>query len=336
MAGQDGGGSGSGRFYPRDAVASGGGLPWSVRACGVPGGVWLLTDRWQARAPLPEVVAAAVDGGVRTVLLREKDLPAADRRALARALRVVLAPVGGCLLVAGADPLGADGCHLPADADPDVRQGADPDTHERADHDADRDPYGRCDAIPSRDAGRDAHPDREPSLRPDGHPDRGADGAARARRADGDDRGTLRGWSWHGAGAVPPAVDYVTLSPVYASRSKPGYGPALGLARFAAAAAGLRRAAAPVPVVALGGVATPAQVVDCLAAGAHAVAVLGAFMRSADPAATAATLVRAARRPPAPPWTPPPARPAPARAAPPRAIPAARTAAGPTRDRGPR
>ncbi|HEX5740899.1 MAG TPA: thiamine phosphate synthase [Pilimelia sp.] len=252
---------------------------------GVPGGVWLVTDRRQARLPLPQVVAAAVDGGVRTVLLREKDLPVAERRALARALRGVLAPVGGCLLVAGPDPLGGDGCHLPA------------------------------------------HPDAAPKPDAAAEPDPVA--AACAGRAGGG----LRGWSWHGEGEVPATVDYVTLSPVYASRSKPGYGPALGPARLARAAAGLRRATPPVPVVALGGIATPAQVVDCLAAGAHAVAALGALMRADDPAAAAATLVRAARRPPVPRWDAPPARPAPPPAPPARPP---RAAAGTGRVRGSR
>ena len=43
------------------------------------GPLLVLTDRAQCRRPLPEVVAAAVDGGARTVVLREKDLPAAER-----------------------------------------------------------------------------------------------------------------------------------------------------------------------------------------------------------------------------------------------------------------
>lgn len=70
--------------------------------------------------PLAAVVAAAVAGGARAVVLREKHLPRAERRDLALAVAAVLAPVGGVLLVAsdaalGADPaVGAAGVHLAA------------------------------------------------------------------------------------------------------------------------------------------------------------------------------------------------------------------------------
>jgi thiamine-phosphate diphosphorylase len=76
--------------------------------------VLVLTDRTQARAPLVKVVAAAVDGGARSVMLREKDLPRPERAELAEALRALLAPVGGRLIVAGPDPLGGNAVHLAA------------------------------------------------------------------------------------------------------------------------------------------------------------------------------------------------------------------------------
>jgi thiamine-phosphate pyrophosphorylase len=79
--------------------------------------VLVLTDRKQARAPLAQVVAAAVEGGARSVVLREKDLPRAERVELAEALRAILEPVSGRLIVAGPDPLGGDAVHLAA-ADP--------------------------------------------------------------------------------------------------------------------------------------------------------------------------------------------------------------------------
>lgn len=81
------------------------------------------------------------------------------------------------------------------------------------------------------------------------------------------------------AGAVADGLDYVTVSPVVATPSKPGYGPALGLDALATLAGG----AAPVPVLALGGM-TPATTRQVLAAGAHGVAVMGAVMGAADPA----------------------------------------------------
>ena len=102
---------------------------------------------------------------------------------------------------------------------------------------------------------------------------------------------------WHGrschdpeevARAVARGAAYVTISPVAASASKPGYGPALG-------AAGLREAvaaAAGVPVFALGGV-TVANARDWRAAGAHGVAVMGAVMRADDPGAVVRGLLEA-------------------------------------------
>jgi thiamine-phosphate pyrophosphorylase len=85
--------------------------------------------------------------------------------------------------------------------------------------------------------------------------------------------------------AVADGAAYLTVSPVLTSRSKPGYGPALGKA-------GLRRlaAAAEVPVFALGGV-TPGDVAGLRAAGAHGVAVMGAVMRASDPAAVVAQIL---------------------------------------------
>ncbi|MCZ7378379.1 thiamine phosphate synthase [Micromonospora sp. WMMC250] len=79
-----------------------------------PDGVVVLTDRLIARDRLDRVVAGAVAGGVRWVVLREKDLPRAERAALAADLRAILADVGGTLVVAGPDPLGGDAVHLPA------------------------------------------------------------------------------------------------------------------------------------------------------------------------------------------------------------------------------
>ena len=46
----------------------------------------LVTDRHQARAPLAEVVSAALAAGCRWVSVRKKDLPADDQIALARML----------------------------------------------------------------------------------------------------------------------------------------------------------------------------------------------------------------------------------------------------------
>jgi thiamine-phosphate pyrophosphorylase len=83
-------------------------------------------------------------------------------------------------------------------------------------------------------------------------------------------------------------LEYVTASPVYASASKPGYGPPLGLPT-------LRDwcLASAVPVLALGGVDSPERAAACVRAGAAGVAVMGTVMRAADPAAVVRDLVEA-------------------------------------------
>jgi thiamine-phosphate pyrophosphorylase len=110
-------------------------------------------------------------------------------------------------------------------------------------------------------------------------------GAARAKLGTA----ALIGFSAHDLdeveGAAAAGADYATLSPVFASPSKPGYGPALGPVALgeAAAAVGL-------PLLALGGV-TAERARDCLAAGAAGVAVMGEVMGAEDPATAVRTLV---------------------------------------------
>ena len=81
-------------------------------------------------------------------------------------------------------------------------------------------------------------------------------------------------------------LDYVTLSPVFASDSKPHYGPTLELERLETAATYTA-----VPVIALGGI-NPGRVPGCLKAGAAGVAVMGGVMRANDPATVVADLIR--------------------------------------------
>ncbi|RZU33886.1 thiamine phosphate synthase [Blastococcus saxobsidens] len=187
----------------------------------------VVTDRTQCARPLVQVVAAAVASGARAVLFRDKDLPPAERSALATDLRSVLEPVGGLLVHGGAT-------------------GAPPGTPV---HLAAAEPF--------------------PAARP-----------------------PLVGRSCHSATELAAAAregcDWVTLSPVFPTASKPGYGPALGLDGVAELAVG-----AP-PVLALGGV-RPDDVAGCLAAGAHGVAVMGPVMR--DPALVAEYLAAAAGGP---------------------------------------
>jgi thiamine-phosphate pyrophosphorylase len=89
------------------------------------------------------------------------------------------------------------------------------------------------------------------------------------------------------AALIATGADYVTISPVFLTDSKPGYGPALGLGGLAAAVS-----AAKGPVIALAGI-TPANAAACIEAGAAGVAVMGEIMRSADPEGTVRKLLEA-------------------------------------------
>ena len=89
------------------------------------------------------------------------------------------------------------------------------------------------------------------------------------------------------AAQLAAGADYVTLSPIFLSASKPGYGPAVGLDALAAAAR-----LSPGPVIALGGI-DAANAAACLAAGARGIAVMGGIMRAADPEETVRHLLAA-------------------------------------------
>ena len=186
-----------------------------------PPGLLVLTDRTQTGGrPLPDVVRAAVAGGARAVVLREKDLRRPFRAELASTLATMLHPVDGILLVASGPDHG-DGVHLAA---------TDPFPHP---------------APPV--VGRSCH--RAAELRD----------------------------------AATEGCTYATLSPIFPSASKPGYGPPLGPGALQDA---------PLPVLALGGV-TASNAGDCLAAGAAGVAVMGEIMRAEDPAQVVAALLDA-------------------------------------------
>jgi thiamine-phosphate pyrophosphorylase len=88
------------------------------------------------------------------------------------------------------------------------------------------------------------------------------------------------------ARAAAAGADYVTLSPIYATASKPGYGPALGPDGLAAARE------SDLPVVALGGIDAE-RVAECRAAGAAGIALMGGLMRADDPAGVTGVLLKA-------------------------------------------
>ena len=104
--------------------------------------------------------------------------------------------------------------------------------------------------------------------------------AAVARRLLG--AGALIGVSTHAPGEVPADADLAFFGPVWATPSKTG---AQGAARLAQAVR-----AAPVPVLAIGGV-TAARVPELRAAGAAGAAVIRAILAAPDPAAATRALL---------------------------------------------
>ncbi len=101
-------------------------------------------------------------------------------------------------------------------------------------------------------------------------------GAARQRLGPG----ALVGVSAHSfddvAAAAAAGANYVTLSPIFLTSSKPGYGPALGVAAIG------RAADLGISIIALGGVTTD-LLRPCIDAGAAGIAVMGEIMRSDEP-----------------------------------------------------
>lgn len=176
---------------------------------------------------------SALEGGVRLVQFREKDLPAPERLVLGREVMALAGVFGARVIVNGdsalADELGAAGVHL----------------------------------------GKSTAPV----------------GEVRAAY-----RGLI-GYSAHSGGEAAEAfaagADFVTLSPVFPPTSKAASGPCLGLAgfRFDVQACGG-------PVYALGGV-SPDNAAACIEAGAYGVALIGAILSAADPARTAADILKA-------------------------------------------
>ena len=228
----------------------------------------VLTDRTQVPAgrSLVDQVQGCIDGGARAVVLREKDLPRGERRALAEPIKVALDAVDGLLNVASdrylASDVAAAGCHVGADAAKYWR-GKDP---------ASTPPPGATERRRLRTAWKSAR------------------------------RGFTWGQSCHRDDDLSDVTDsvpnYISISPIFASTSKPGYGPAIGtdgLADYLRAWHDRVWGAFPeeaTPLVyALGGIETPELAARCIAAGADGVAVMGALMRADDPvAATAAFL----------------------------------------------
>jgi thiamine-phosphate pyrophosphorylase len=85
-------------------------------------------------------------------------------------------------------------------------------------------------------------------------------------------------------------ADYITLSPIYESISKPGYRQGLGLHELKKVVEKVS-----IPVIALGGVC-PGRARPCICHGARGVAVMGAVIQSTDPYRVVKTLVEETSR----------------------------------------
>lgn len=218
----------------------------------LPSRLLVVTDRHGSLRPLAETVRAVLEGGARWIWFRDRDMEPAARHDMAAALLAIAREAGARLSVGGdaalAAAVGADGAHLGGTADPAFRP----------------------DGSPGSDPERPASAVAVPAL---------LARVTAVRRLLGDAH--LVGLSAHSLAECRAAAranaDYATLSPVFATASKPGYGPALGFdALHAAAEIGL-------PVLALGGVG-PEEARACRAAGAAGVAVMGGLMHAPDPA----------------------------------------------------
>lgn len=103
--------------------------------------------------------------------------------------------------------------------------------------------------------------------------------------------GALIGVSAHDLAEAKAAAgaDYVTLSPVFVSPSKPDYGPQLTPGGF-----GKLARAIPLPAIGLGGI-EPGNAGEIAVAGGVGIAVMGSVMRAGDPAREVERLLAAWR-----------------------------------------
>ncbi len=84
--------------------------------------LYLITDRKITKQPLPEAVRLALEGGVRAIQVREKDLPVRELLALSRELRAMTREYGAQLFINDhvdvAVAVEADGVHLGGESMP--------------------------------------------------------------------------------------------------------------------------------------------------------------------------------------------------------------------------
>lgn len=201
----------------------------------LPGGVYAITDRKQARLRLTTIVHAALSAGFAGVMLREKDLSGGPLFGLASDLARLCVELDRPLIV--------------------------------------NDRLDVALALPGAGA----------------HVGKNGVSVGEARRLLGRDR--LLGYSAHEVSeakrAFQDGADYVTLSPVFPSESKPGLDPR-GLQLIEDAVRELPSAR----VIGLGGI-DQSNIASVRQAGAYGAAVMGAIMRARDPGAASRSIANA-------------------------------------------
>lgn len=220
---------------------------WRWRSRYAAGLVLVVTDRTLVPRDrtLLDVVAGALEGGAHGVVVRERDLPSAERRALVTRVGELCARHGALLVTASMDTGGVTPTATSAAT---LTAGS----HLRRDE-----PVQTLPNRPRTLVGRSCH-DLVEVLR-----------------------------------AADDGLDYLTISPVTTTASKPGYGPPLGVVGLRDLLTTARTLRTELPaVLALGGV-TADNAGYWVEAGADGVAVMGAVMRADDPARTVRAITQA-------------------------------------------
>lgn len=255
-------------------------------------------------ARFADAIARALDcvpSGAAWIQIREKDLGGRALAALVRAAIAVTRPRGAAVIVNDrldvALATAADGVHLPEDG---LDLTAALASSSAASPSAGRRPRGHdtITAVSAATPSDVSAETRAQARRPRGHdtiPDVSAatpaDVSAETRSAEGSRRFVV-GCSRHAVEAVLAAarsgVDLVQLGPTFATPSKAGFGPPLGLAAIGAARHALDAAGLTTRLVAVGGIDSVTRAREARDAGAHAVAVIRAAW-----SAEVATIARA-------------------------------------------
>ena len=243
--------------------------------------LYVITDRHRcAPTGLLTVISELLDAGARAIQLREKDLDAPALYQLAKPIAERCRRYDAALFINGnvkvALDVGAAGVHLPASAIARVKSAPTGDGRAR---------------LKTEENGRA----RLKSAFTEG------DGIARLKSAATEGNGIARlksaptavngpvgalckrasetlqiGCSIHNFDQAKKreteGADFIIYSPIYLTASKPGYGPAVGVANLARLAKQVK-----LPIFALGGI-TPARVAACMEAGAAGIAVMSGVM----------------------------------------------------------